>query len=320
MKKYNPPRSPSARAARRHADLMYQLRHQRRKMLHKDRKRLAIAVMRLRLRVVKDYLARCHNSGSEGKTAQQSAERFAVSLSTLRRWAKAYREGGKRALIPQYRQVESRSTISFELITIVLALRLRLGWCGQRIAVELEQRGLAKMSHMSIYRIFRRYHVPIRTYHPVGRCEGIRYRKQRIRGPNWVWHIDFAGPWEDEQGGKQSILVVIDAYSRMLLALEVIDQQSSETVESVLGHLFEQHGKPKRIITDNGRAFAPSKSEWAHRFAAFLEKQGIEHRRSAPFYPQTNGKVEAMIKTIEREFFSLLGWRDSWHWHEVEAK
>ena len=245
---------------------------------------MAYDVMRWRLRVVKDYLARCHHV-PEAEAASQSAERFELGVSTLRRFARLYRCGGKRALLPQYRVPERRSSVPFEIVTVVLALRLRLGWCGQRIAVELQQRGIATMSHISIYRLFRRYHVPVRTYHPVGRSAGIRYRKQYIRGPNWVWHIDFAGPWEDDRGHKQSILVIIDASSRMLLAFEVIESQSSEAVERMLEQLFKRYGTPKRIITDNGRAFAPSKSEWEHRFAAFLESRGIDHRRSAPFYP-----------------------------------
>lgn len=296
---------------------MYQLRCKRRKILYRDRRRMAYKVMRTRLQFVKEYLARCATF-PEYEAAHHCAERFGLGVSTLRRFLRQYRQKGKRGLLPQYRLPERRCTIRFELVEIIMALRVRLGWCGQRIAIELEQRGIAKLSHMSIYRLFRRYHVPTRTYHPVGRCDGIGYRKQRIRGPNWVWHIDFAGPWEDEHGRKQSILVIIDAYSRMLLAFEVIDYQSSEAVESVLEQLFERHGTPKRIITDNGRAFAPSKPEWGHRFATFLEAWGIEHRRSAPFYPQTNGKVEAMIKTIEREFFALLG--PSWLWDHAQDK
>jgi transposase InsO family protein len=293
---------------------MYQLRRNRRKIIYRDRRRMAFKVMRIRLRAVKDYLARARSIG-EAEASHQSAERFDISQSTLRRWARCYREHGKSGLLPQYRLPQKRHSVPFELVEIILALRLKLGWCGQRIAAELEQRQIAQLSHMSIYRIFKRYHVPVRTYHPVGRRDGIRYRKQCIRGPNWVWHIDFAGSWEDSQGKEQSILVVIDAYSRMLLALEVTQYQSSEAVESVLERLFERYGKPKRIITDNGRAFAPSKPQWGHRFPRFLHQRGIEHRRSAPFYPQTNGKAEAMIKTIEREFFALMS---GWSWQEVE--
>ena len=44
----------------------------------------------------------------------------------------------------------------------------------------------------------------------------------------------------------------------------------------------------------------------------------------APYYPQTNGKVEAVIKTVEREFLRLLGWCKGeachWRWSEIKAE
>lgn len=294
----------------------------------RDPRRRAMVELRRRLKIVNDYLDGRRAGMSEANAADRSATRFHVSISTVRRWARLFREGAAAALMPACgppsdAQLAARykSTLSFAVISVILAIRAHLGWCGQRIAEELERRGIARISHPSVYRVLSRYHVPVRTYHPVGRSAGIHYRKQRVLAPNWVWHIDFAGPWRDADGVSYSILVVIDAYSRMLLALECVEQQSSQNVESLLERLFEQHGKPKVIITDNGRAFAPSKSEWEHRFGAFLLQHGVEHRRSAPFYPQTNGKVEAMIKTIEREFLTHLGWKKGfWSWNDVQVQ
>jgi putative transposase len=64
------------------------------------------------------------------------------------------------------------------------------------------------------------------------------------------------------------------------------------------------------IITDNGRALAPSKSDWEHSFGAFLRQHGVEHRRSAPF-PQTNGYIESFNNTfrdelLNREIFATV--------------
>ena len=57
---------------------------------------------------------------------------------------------------------------------------------------------------------------------------------------------------------------------------------------------------------------------------ALLAGYGVEHRRTRPYYPQTNGKVEAMIKTLERELLRGLGWRKGasggWRWSEIEAE
>ncbi|MEM6644615.1 MAG: DDE-type integrase/transposase/recombinase [Bacteroidota bacterium] len=195
---------------------------------------------------------------------------------------------------------------------MALALRAHLGWCGQRIAHELRVRGLAQVSHTAIYRLFRRYHLPVRTYHPVGKRDGIRYRRQRVKAPNWTWHVDFAGPLTDAQGQAQSVLIVIDSYSRMLLACDVVDDQSSATVEARLHALFERYGKPRVLITDNARCFVPVKAQSAHRFARFMAEAGVEHRLTKPYYPQTNGKAEAMVKTFKRECLGRLG--QGWTW------
>lgn len=325
MKPYNLPRSPSARAARRNADLQDQHRLKHKQRLRRDRRRSAFATMKKRCKIVRDYHGRRHTALTEAEAASQTASRFGIGASSLRRFYRLWRKGGKRALLPCYKRLNPAKTpLPFDLVEIILVLRARLGWCGQRIAAELEQRNIARVSHTTIYRLFRRYHVPVHTYHPVGKCDGIRYRRQRVRAPNWTWHVDFAGPWTDADGRKHSLVVVLDSYSRMLLALEIVDGQRAEAVEAVLEGLFAQYGAPKVLITDNGRAFAPSLPEQGHRFGRFLAHYGVEHRRARPYYPQTNGKVEAVIKTVEREFLRLLGWCKGeachWRWSEIKAE
>jgi transposase InsO family protein len=280
--------------------------------------------MRHRLRIVRDYHARRRAGAREYDAAPQAAQRAGCSDRSVRRYACALRTGGKRALLPRYHvPAPAPPSIGFYAASVVLALRAHLGWCGQRIAAELSRRGIAETSHTSVYRLLRRYHAAVRTYHPVGRRDGIRYRKQRVRAPNWTWHIDFAGPLTGPDGANRSLLLVVDSYSRMLLALEVVDDQKAATAERVLAGLFERYGTPRVLISDNGRAFAPAQTGQQHRFERFLAGHGVEHRRTKPYYPQTNGKAEAMVKTVKREFLGVLA-RISpdrrWHWDEVEAQ
>jgi transposase InsO family protein len=312
--------------------------------------------MRHRLKIVKDYRARRHAGSTEREAAEHTAERFATSTRSVRRYDHRRRTGGKWALMPRYTLLSPRApsrswpshswpshswpshswpSHSWAVIGTVLALRAHLGWCGQRIAAELAQRGIAEISHMAVYRLFRRYHVPVRTYHPVGKRDGIRYRRQQVRAPNWTWHVDFAGPLVDSDGVKRSMLVVVDSYSRMLLALDVVEDQTAATAERVLAGLFERYGTPRVLITDNGAAFAPPQQGYDHRFARFLcahgveSAHGVEHRRTKPYYPQTNGKAEASadgtsaVKTVKRELLRVLA-RFSpdarWRWSEVAAQ
>ncbi len=232
--------------------------------------------------------------------------------------------------MPRYHVPEPpRPALGWPVVGAVLALRAHLGLrmghpqCGQRIAAEFAQRGVAEMSHTTVYRLLRRYHCRIRTYHPVGRRDGIRYRRQRVRAPNWTWHVDFAGPLVDPDGVKRSLVVVVDSYSRMLLALDVVPDQTAATAERVLAGLFERYGAPRVVVTDNGPAFAPPQEGYEHRFARFLEAHGVEHRRTKPYYPQTNGKAEAMVKTVKRELLGVLGRLSPagrWRWSGVASE
>lgn len=275
--------------------------------------------MKRRAKIVRDYRARRRTAESEKAAALASAQRFDCGKSTLRRYARLWRQGGRRALMPRYQHKPSRArlTLSAKATAVALALRAHLGWCGQRIAEELRRRGLAHVSHTTIYRLFRRYHVPVRIYHPVGKRHGIRYKQQRVKASNWTWHIDFAGPLEDARAQKHSVLIVIDSYSRWLLALEVVEDQKAETVESVLEALFQRYGKPRVLISDNARCFAPPQPHQHHRFKRFMAGHGVEHRLTKPYYPQTNGKAEAMVKTFKRECLRRLG--APWQWSQVRG-
>lgn len=141
--------------------------------------------MRQRAKIVKHYRAHRRTADSEHEAAEAVAQRFNCDKSRLRRYHRLWCEGGKRALMPRYRYRQkaprARLTLSGAATQLALALRQRLDWCGQRIAEELRERGLADVSHTTIYRLFRRYHVPLRCYHPLGKGDGIRYGKQGVK-------------------------------------------------------------------------------------------------------------------------------------------
>jgi transposase InsO family protein len=316
---YNQPGPPTARAHRRQADLQRQQYYNRQKIRRQDRRRAAFATMKYRLRIVKDYQARRLTCRSEAEAAEQTAARFGYSMRSVRRFAREYRIGGKRGLLPQYRQQSHSASPLTAVTSIIIALRVHLGWCAQRIAAELKQRQIATISQMSVYRLLRRYHLPRRSYHPVARRDGINYQRQQVTAPNILWQIDFAGPWSDTQQQSRSLLVVVDSYSRMLLALEVVEHQNTQSVEDLLSRLFARYGTPRCLLSDNGRAFAPSCEGWSHRFTRFLACHGVEHRRTAPYYPQSNGKAEAAIKIIKREFLDRLGYRSQRHWQWADV-
>lgn len=110
MNPYNLPRSLSARATRRNADLQDQHRLKHKQRLRRDRRRSAFATMKKRCKIVRDYHGRRHTALTEAEAASQTASRFGIGASSLRRFYRLWRKGGKRALLPCYKRLNPAKT------------------------------------------------------------------------------------------------------------------------------------------------------------------------------------------------------------------
>ena len=72
---------------------------------------------------------------------------------------------------------------------------------------------------------------------------------------------------------------------------------SSTTAERTiteLKRLFVTHGLLTQVVTDNGTQFT------SQGFAEFLKLNGIQHYKSAPYHPATNGEAERYVQTFKQ--------------------
>lgn len=100
---------------------------------------------------------------------------------------------------------------------------------------------------------------------------------------------DFCGPYQ--RYGGTMILVVVDAYSRYLIALPV-KSTDFESARAALEATFSVLGYPRAIKTDNGPPFN------GHCWLAYLRSRGIEGKFSTPLDAQQNGGVETYMRII----------------------
>ena len=96
--------------------------------------------------------------------------------------------------------------------------------------------------------------------------------------------IDFKGT-PASSSGYNSILTIVDEYSRFPFAFPCKDLGST-TVIRHLQELFDMHGTPGYIHSDNGPAFR------SQEFRDFLTSRGIGYSNSAVYNPKGNGQVE----------------------------
>jgi putative transposase len=99
---------------------------------------------------------------------------------------------------------------------------------------------------------------------------------------NHVWAYDFL---EDrtENGRKLRILTVEDEFTRLCLEIEVEHRMNARFVARTLLRLFEEHGVPKFIRSDNGPEFI------ARALIRTLSAHGVKARHIEPGSPWQNG-------------------------------
>jgi transposase InsO family protein len=120
--------------------------------------------------------------------------------------------------------------------------------------------------------------------------------------PNHVWTIDFKGWWYTRNKSRFEPLTIRDGYSRYLLCAQALDNARTETVRAAMIGVFEKHGIPEVIRSDNGSPFAACNSPLGlSRLSAWWLTLGIDLDRIAPGRPDQNGGHERMHRDVASE-------------------
>ena len=114
---------------------------------------------------------------------------------------------------------------------------------------------------------------------------------------NHVWSYDFMSG-RTREGSSLRILNVVDEHTRVALAARVDRSIGAGDVVEELARLFERHGKPQVLRSDNGREFiAASLQEW-------LAEQGVATAFIEKGSPQQNSFVERFNGTMRDELLN----------------
>ncbi|XP_011860072.1 PREDICTED: uncharacterized protein K02A2.6-like [Vollenhovia emeryi] len=108
--------------------------------------------------------------------------------------------------------------------------------------------------------------------------------------PSGPWSrilIDYAGPMNGNY-----FLIMVDAYSKWPEVFRTNVTTTSRTIELIL-QAFAQHGHCDTIVSDNGPQFA------SMEFERFCKSLGVEHIRTAPYHPQSNGQAEKFVDLLK---------------------
>lgn len=112
----------------------------------------------------------------------------------------------------------------------------------------------------------------------------------------------------NSHGKRYYQITAIDEYTRKRY-LEIVDEKSITHTISFIKRLEANLGmKIYTIQTDNGSEFVNNslKSDIKTGFEEALEELGIEHRRTAPYSPWQNGKVERSHRIDNEQFYEKV--------------
>ena len=259
-------------------------------------------------------LARC--VVEDGWTPARAAERFNVSVTTARRWAERYRENGKAGMVDRSsrprtcphqtpRRRERR----------VIGLRVSRRWGPARIAYHLGMHPSTVHKILSRYGCVRLAFTDPATGAPV-RATRRRPTRYEHDAPGDLVHVDIKKLGRIPDGGGHKFLGrakgrknrsgtgywyihnAVDDHSRLAYS-ELLDDERKETAAAFwhrASAYFADAGiTVRRVLTDNGSCYR------SHAFADALGPD-ISHKRTRPYRPQTNGKVERYNRTLLEEW------------------
>jgi len=116
-----------------------------------------------------------------------------------------------------------------------------------------------------------------------------------IERPNQVWQIDASPSDVMCSDGRNSIYVVVDVFSRRMMALIA---RTPRTVASLLlvARAIRAWGVPEQLSTDNGSDFT------SKHFVLAMHQLGIHHHLAPKFSPERKPFIERAIGTIQSKF------------------
>jgi putative transposase len=123
-------------------------------------------------------------------------------------------------------------------------------------------------------------------------------RNRPALAANHIWSYDFVSA-RIHRGGPIRILNVVDEYTRVSLGSRVSRSIGARAVVEHLTTLFESHGRPSAIRSDNGREFiAGTVVDW-------LADHGVEAVFIEKASPQQNPYVERFNGTMRRDLLNV---------------
>lgn len=242
-----------------------------------------------------------------GMTLTEFAETWGISDNTLRKWNRAFEEGGQDALAcfssaggrpkgskkPVPPAVRKAVVAAKEKYPFFGVRRIR-SWCARAFGIETPRRAVEETLQDAGFK------TPSKRRKP-RKAKSRRFERAK---PMQMWQSDitqFVCPRTEK---KVFLTVFLDDCTRYVVGWEVAANPTADLVMKAYESAINRYGRPEEILTDQGRQYA----SWRGKtdFQKKLKQDGVRHVLSRSHHPETLGKCERLWKTVKEELCSRV--------------
>ncbi|HET7349800.1 MAG TPA: IS481 family transposase, partial [Marmoricola sp.] len=258
----------------------------------------------------------------QGWSPARAAERFDVSWRTAKKWADRYEAEGPASMVdrssaPHHQPNRTPAPVVRKIVHLRWKQRLgpvaiadKLGMQASTVHAVLVRCRLNRLTHVdrATGEPIRRYehqrpgdllHVDVKKLGRIPDGGGWRYvGKQQGKQNRHLTAARTGGPrskWRQPLMGTCYLHTVIDDHSRVAY-VEAHDDETAATAAAVLRNAvawFAERGvRVQRVLSDNGSAYR------SHLWRDTCAELAITPKRTRPYRPQTNGKIERFHRTL----------------------
>lgn len=232
-------------------------------------------------------------------SVKKTLDELQVPRSTFYRWYKQYLEEGVAGLVdhrPNPRQIWNRIPQEVRQEVVELALEHPDRSPRQIAWLFTDQKGYF-ISESSTYRILKGFDlVESPAFRVMSAAEKYKHPTKHIHE---LWQTDFTY-FKIQGWGWYYLSTVLDDFSRYILAWKLTPTMSTNDVQETLLMALASTGMDQalvqhrpRLLSDNGSCYVSGE------LRSFLERRHIEHTRSAPYHPMTQGKIERYHRSMK---------------------
>jgi len=158
--------------------------------------------------------------------------------------------------------------------------------------------------------------------HAVRRCEQCQLYANKARappallhpvitaGPFCKWGIDFMTCNPPSSNGHKYIVVAVDYFTKWAEAMPTFNNTADTAARFFFNHVISRFGVPLQLVSDHGKHFENE------IFVELSSRLGFSHEFASPYYPQSNGQVEAVNKVLKTMLQRTVN-KHKTNWHHM---